>query len=556
MILKGNQRGGGQQLAAHLQNSFDNERVEIADVRGSVAQDLSGAFAEWAAEARGTQCKKFLYSLSLNPYQPNGRLTREQYLELLERTERSLKLVGQPRAVVFHEKRDKDGVLREHCHAVWSRIDTDRMKAVQISHDRLKLRTVAQEFARDHGLELPDGMKPGNSRDSRRDRYNKRAAQENLGEKQQQERTGITKADRRADIASCWTGTTNGAAFVHALETKGYFLARGDARDYVVIDAYGEVHSLSRQLSGVAKKKEMTDRLADYPADRQRDIEAARAYAKDKLQQKQKQIEGSGQEAMGGQADRGTLTKDASGIEKRIAALHPRQQQRRADLDKHRLELHARQFRERAALRDMQADHHAEVAAERQQKQPKGLTAFLTRITGIGRFVAWAQDKADRKREAAHRHETDALLRRHTRELKEMERHYGALDRLEKRENRAAANAGMREEYRKLRARSFALKPEFEKAITRQEAIGGAADGGKEKAPSLFNRLASGIGLTKGDLQAAFERATAGKTVRKEDTDTAGHAPVDAEKLERARQLRDELSSRQPRPGPDRDRER
>src|SRR5580692_7888039 len=289
MILKGNQRGGGQQLAAHLLNSFDNERVEIVDVRGAVAQDLSGAFAEWAAEARGTRCQKFLYSLSLNPDQSQGHLTREQYLEFLERTERSLKLVGQPRAVVFHEKRDKDGVLREHCHAVWSRIDTDRMKAVQISHDRLKLRTVAQEFARDHGLELPDGMKPGNSKESRRDRYNKRAAQENLGEKQQQERTGITKAERRAEIATCWTGTANGAAFVHALETKGYFLARGDARDYVVIDAYGEIHSLSRQLSGVAKKKEMTDRLADHPPDKQRDIEAARAYAKDKLQQKTKE---------------------------------------------------------------------------------------------------------------------------------------------------------------------------------------------------------------------------------------------------------------------------
>ena len=547
MILKGNQRGGGQQLAAHLQNSFDNERVEIADVRGSVAQDLSGAFAEWAAEARGTQCKKFLYSLSLNPYQPNGRLTREQYLELLERTERSLKLVGQPRAVVFHEKRDKDGVLREHCHAVWSRIDTDRMKAVQMSHDRLKLRTVAQEFARDHGLELPDGMKPGNTKDSRRDRYNKRAAQENLGEKQQQERTGITKAERRAEIASCWTGTANGAAFVHALETKGYFLARGDARDYVVIDAYGEVHSLSRQLSGVAKKKEMTDRLADYPPDKQRDIEAARAYAKENLQQRTK--ESSSQEAMGGRkADEGNL------LESRRAALTERQAGRRAELDKHRLDLHARQFRERAALRDMQADHHAEVAAERQGKQPKGLAAFLTRVTGIGRFVAWAQDKADRKRQAAHRHETDALLRRHTRELKEMERHYGALDRLEGRENRAAANAGLREDYRKLRARSFTLTPEFEKAIARQEPVG--TSGGGSKAPGLFNRLASGIGLTKGDLQAAFERATAGKTVRKEDTDTAGHAPVDAEQLERARQLRDELTSRQPRPGPDRDRER
>lgn len=550
MILKGNQRGGGQQLAAHLQNSFDNERVEIADVRGSVAQDLSGAFAEWAAEARGTQCKKFLYSLSLNPYQPNGRLTREQYLDLLERTERSLKLVGQPRAVVFHEKRDKDGVLREHCHAVWSRIDTDKMKAVQISHDRLKLRTVAQEFARDHGLELPDGMKPGNSTDSRKDRYNKRAAQENLGEKQQQERTGITKAERRADIASCWTGTANGAAFVHALESKGYFLARGDARDYVVIDAYGEIHSLSRQLGGVAKKKELTDRLAEYPPDQQRDVETARAYAREKLEERQKALEATGEKAVEKKPEQ-VRAEDAGGIEKRIAALHPRQQQRRAELDKHRLDLHARQFRERAALRNMQADHHAEVATERQGKQPKGLAAFLTRITGIGRFVAWAQDKADRKREAAHRHETDALLRHHNRELKEMERHYGALDRLEQRENRAAANAAMREGYRKLRARSFELKPEFDKALTRQEPAG--TTGGGSKAPGLFNRLASGIGLTKGDLQAAFERATAGKTVRKDDTDTAGHAPIDPEKLERARQLRDDLSQR---PAPDRDRDR
>jgi hypothetical protein len=553
MILKGNQRGGGQQLAAHLQNSFDNERVEIAEVRGTVAQDLSGAFAEWAAEARGTKCTKFLYSLSLNPYQPNGRLTREQYLDLLERTERSLKLVGQPRAVVFHEKRDKDGVLREHCHAVWSRIDTDKMRAVQMGHDRLKLRTVAQEFARDHGLELPDGMKPGNSKESRRDRYNKRAAQENLGEKQQQERTGVPKEVRMAEIASCWTGTTNGTAFVHALESKGYFLARGDARDYVVIDAYGEIHSLSRQLSGAAKKKELMDRLVDYPPAGLRDAETVQAHAREKLQERQK-----AQETMGAKATEENKQEpsrsEAAPVEQRTSALHARQQQRRTDLDKHRLDLHARQFRERAALRDMQADHHAEVATERQQKQPKGLAAFLTRITGIGRFVAWAQDKADRKREAAHRHEIDALLRRHTRELKEMERHYGALDRLEKRENRAAANAGMREEYRKLRARSFALKPEFEKAMARTEPAGTSGSG--SKAPGLFNRLASGIGLTKGDLQAAFERATAGKTVRKEDTDTAGHAPVDAEKLERARQLRDELSSRQPRPGPDRDRER
>jgi hypothetical protein len=61
--------------------------------------------------------------------------------------------------------------------------------------------------------------------------------------------------------------------------------------------------------------------------------------------------------------------------------------------------------------------------------------------------------------------------------------------------------------------------------------------------------------LTKGDLQAAFERATSGKARPAGDSDTTGHAPADAEKLERARHLRDELSRRQPKDR-DNDRER
>jgi hypothetical protein len=117
MILKGNQRSGGQQLAVHLMNSFDNEQVELAEVRGSVAQDLSGAFSEWTADASATNCRKNLYSFSASPDPAQRPLTREEYFELLDRTERSLKLVGQPRAVVFHTKEGRD-----HMHAVWSRI--------------------------------------------------------------------------------------------------------------------------------------------------------------------------------------------------------------------------------------------------------------------------------------------------------------------------------------------------------------------------------------------------------------------------------------------------
>ena len=57
MILKGSQRGGGSDLATHLMNSFDNSQVEIAEVYGTVAGDLHGAFAEFEAVAAGTNSR-------------------------------------------------------------------------------------------------------------------------------------------------------------------------------------------------------------------------------------------------------------------------------------------------------------------------------------------------------------------------------------------------------------------------------------------------------------------------------------------------------------------
>src|ERR1700690_1849851 len=454
MILKGNQRGGGQQMAAHLMNSFDNERVEIADLRGAVADDLSGAFAEWAAEARGTKCKKFLYSLSLNPDQSQGHLTREQYIELLERTERSLKLVGQPRAVVFHEKRDKEGVLREHCHAVWSRIDTDKMKAVHIAHDRLKLRTVAQGFARDHGLELPDGLK----KDGRRDRFNDRAQRENLGERQQKERTGISKQERMADIATCWKETGNGAAFVQALEAKGYYLARGDQRAFVVVDLHSEVHSLSRRLVGVAKSKELKDRLAGYPLDKLPDVESAQAWAKKQRIEREKQIA----------EKQNQQEKQPAEVEKHLAPLQERQPPRRAELDRQRIDLIARHLSERDGLKAMFEAENTGVVGARLQKQPKGILAFLTRITGIQMITDARYRKQDERRVEQQKEQAGALKARHARELKETDRHYGALDRVEARENRAARTALHREEFQRIaelvrKPPGREIKPEFDR---------------------------------------------------------------------------------------------
>ena len=91
MIAFGSQRAGGTDLATHLSNAEDNEYVEVADLRGSVAEDLHGAFAEWEAQAHAmTRAKKYLYSLSVNPDPAQGQLTREQYMDYITRAEERL----------------------------------------------------------------------------------------------------------------------------------------------------------------------------------------------------------------------------------------------------------------------------------------------------------------------------------------------------------------------------------------------------------------------------------------------------------------------------------
>ena len=215
MIPKASQRGGGQQLATHLLNAIDNERVEILDLRGSIANDLHGAFAEWEAASTGTKCRKYLYSLSINPDPQQRLLSRDELRDLITRAETRLGLADQPRAIVVHVKGG-----REHYHVAWSRIDTEKMRAVQLSHDRHKLRAAVLEFAREKGLELPHGM---NRHDP--DRFKDRAARSNLFEKQQEERTGITKEQRRRDITTLWNESATGAAFVKLLARAGYTLS-------------------------------------------------------------------------------------------------------------------------------------------------------------------------------------------------------------------------------------------------------------------------------------------------------------------------------------------
>lgn len=116
MILKGNQRAGARELAAHLMNTKDNEHIELHDVRGFMSVDLKGALQEIHAVSRATRCTKYMFSLSLNP-PIEENVPIDTFEKSIEKIERSLGLEKQPRVIVFHEKQG-----RRHAHCVWSRM--------------------------------------------------------------------------------------------------------------------------------------------------------------------------------------------------------------------------------------------------------------------------------------------------------------------------------------------------------------------------------------------------------------------------------------------------
>ncbi|ODS56443.1 MAG: hypothetical protein ABS36_08650 [Acidobacteria bacterium SCN 69-37] len=454
MIPKGSQRGGGQQLATHLLNEFDNERVELAHVRGSIANDLHGAFAEWRAVSRATQCRKYLYSLSLNPDPKQGPLTRTQYLDFINRAEQRLGLTGQPRAVVFHVKYG-----REHCHVVWSRIDEKAMKAVQISHDHQNLRTVARAFAREHGLRLPPAMEKNRGSD----RFLDRQKRENLFEQQQQERSGITKAQRVAAITAAWKQTRDAREFVAALRKRGYLLARGDARTYVVVDRAGEIHALARQIDG-ARTRQVRERLAAYPLERLPDAHSAQALLR-KAQQRGQPASREDQQALSPQ--------------QRRSALESRQEQRRAALSTQREALEAHHATERDLLGKEQALEERGIA--RARAKPGPVMGFLMRITGLGRLVDGRRQRQDKARRQEHAQQRDRLERRHHREIVDFRHREHALDSVDARERRSLET--------QIRRQSFVRASAREQGMARDERPPPSAPPRARPPPGAIDRV-------------------------------------------------------------------
>jgi len=269
MIILGKSRGGGQKLGRYLDSAGKNERVRLIEIRGTIAEDVPGAILEMESFAVGTRCEKPLYHAMINP-EPPHRLTPEQRMEAIDALEEKLGLTGHARVVVLHEKAG-----REHLHVAWSRIDLEHMRAVSDSHNYRKHEEIARNLERRFGHERVQGAHHERDGVERPERTPSRA------EWQQAERTGISGKMVKEEVTAAFRASDGPEAFRMALEDEGYILARGDRRDYVVIDRMGGIHSLSRRIEGM-KAPALREFMAPIDPASLPSIEAAQEIVEDR----------------------------------------------------------------------------------------------------------------------------------------------------------------------------------------------------------------------------------------------------------------------------------
>lgn len=374
MIIKASQRAYGRELAAHLMNVEDNEHIMLHELSGFVANDLQGAFEEAHALSKATRAQKYLFSISLNP-PTEADVKISDFEEAASLIEKKLGLSGQPRAIVLHEK-----FGRLHAHLVYSRIDTDNMRAIHLPHFKRKLMDVARQLYRTHEWQLPAGLEKHEN--GRKENYE-------LAEYQQAKRAQRDPEALKRLFHTAWSRSDSAAAFKAALLDAGFALARGDRRGFVAVNETEKPYSLSRWCG--VKPRELAARLGDpqsWP-----DIHEARAsLASSDLKQK-----------------REAEARQRREIEAQLKSMD---QARKQMIETHRAK--------RQALVNLQSERQAEEArlrAARFATGLKGLWQFVTGKRSNLRAQARAEAAAARERDQFEREKMSAAQRRERRAI-------------------------------------------------------------------------------------------------------------------------------------------
>jgi hypothetical protein len=396
MILKSSERASASGLADHLTNARDNERVAVLSSRDLVSgDDVHRALAEMAAIAKGSRCTQHLHHAMMNPAQ---ELTQQQWQQAWDAYEQEFGLQDQPFIEVEHHKEG-----RTHRHRVYDRI-TEQLKAVDFGYSRIRNEKVARvlehEFGhdltigkhnraviarlREDGLQqVADWMERGHAHEQARP-----VAEKGHADHQIEKRTGLAKAEAEQAIRQAWDQSDSGHSLKAALEQDGLILARGEKRDFVVVDMAGAAHSLGRRVGEKAKtvKQRMADldpaSLPDVAQAREVQQEQARSHqlAQEERQREQeqqakkaaaKEVEGAPPEQM---PERDKRASDKRKRKQEITAGLDKQavQAKQRDAEQRRQQAIERR-KQREEARRLAADRANQLKAELEQREKQGM---------------------------------------------------------------------------------------------------------------------------------------------------------------------------------------
>ena len=229
MVIRGNTRGNGPQLAQYLTGSEQNDQVQIVEVADRLNADsdyLHQTLEAMSLTAELTKSPKGLYHAQINPaYSEDRRMTADDWLQAADILGDQLGLTGQRRVVVLHTKKN-----RTHAHVVFERYNHQTGKVISNSFSRL-----AQDRARKE--------------------------MERVFEHAPTPHRNTNRAALKEEMTKLWQDTTTGPDFIQSVYDNGYLIAAGVPRHpFMVVDDTGRSFDLVRQLDGI-RIKEVRQRL-------------------------------------------------------------------------------------------------------------------------------------------------------------------------------------------------------------------------------------------------------------------------------------------------------
>lgn len=213
-------------MASYLLKKGDNDNVRLFEIRGtSNEHDLSRSLFEMSITSELTKTDKALFHVQICPaYGDDRRMTDDDWKRAADLMEIETGFTGQRRAIVLHDKKGKT-----HAHVVWERYDHDKgiMKSNKFSR-----------FAQDRARMLME-----------KEFKHVRTPERNPH-----------RPEMKDYLSEMWHKTEDAYSFMNAIAEKGYIVAAGTQRPYMVIDETGRSFNLVRQLEDV-KTGEVKERF-------------------------------------------------------------------------------------------------------------------------------------------------------------------------------------------------------------------------------------------------------------------------------------------------------